>query len=140
MASLVPTPYRPEARFGISPRSIASHRPADLPARQDPHPRASDSWASEPSRTPKNPKLGKRCSAWKVDRSQAADVGHAALGEAVGGDGGGDALGVAQAEDLERRVVDLRGALLGPLEHESLDLVGHLDHAAGVHDVVRRVE
>ena len=41
-----------------------------------------------------------------------------------------------------RRVVSKMplGALLGPLEAEPVELVGHLDDAAGVHAVVGRIE
>src|SRR5439155_4790953 len=70
----------------------------------------------------------------------AAAVGHPAFGEAVGGDGGRDPFGVGQGEDLPGGVVDPGGAGLGAGGVEALDLVGDLDHAAGVDHVIRGVQ
>src|SRR6478672_7194725 len=76
----------------------------------------------------------------EVDAAQAADLAHPALGEAVGGLGGGDAVGLGELEDLAGRLEDAAGALLGALEGEALELVGDLDDASGVHAVVGGVE
>ena len=81
-----------------------------------------------------------RSTSGEVEPAEAADVAHPALGEPVGGLGGRDRVGPGQLEDGLGRVVDPARALLGPLEAEALELVGHLDQAAGVHAVVGRVE
>src|SRR6476469_3828668 len=76
----------------------------------------------------------------QVEAAEAPDVAHPALGEPVGGLGGGDRVGVRQLEDRLGGLVDAGRPLLGPLEAEALELVGDLDQAAGVHAVVGRVE
>src|SRR5690606_3456555 len=74
------------------------------------------------------------------DAPQPADLGHAAFREPVGGDRRRNPLVGGQREDLAGGVVDAGGAGLGAVEVEPLDLVRHLDQAAGVDDVVGRVE
>src|SRR4051794_13629053 len=76
----------------------------------------------------------------EVDTAQTAYLGHPTLGEPVGGDRRRHPLVVGEAQDLPGGVEDLGGPQLGALEVEALDLVGHLDHAAGVDHVVGRVE
>src|SRR3954449_11281623 len=71
---------------------------------------------------------------------QAADLGHAPLCQPVRGDRWGHPFVVRELEHPRRGVEDLLGALLGPLEGEPLELVGHLDEPAGVDHVVGRVE
>src|SRR4249920_2793782 len=49
------------------------------------------------------------------------------LGEPVRGLGGRDRVGAGELEHCLGGVVDLRSALLGAVEAEALELVGHLD-------------
>src|SRR5215208_8508121 len=74
------------------------------------------------------------------DESQPRDVAHAVLGDAVGGLAGRDALGLGAVEDVAERAVDGLDLGLGPLGRVALELVGHVDEAAGVDHVVGGVQ
>src|SRR4051795_11680080 len=63
----------------------------------------------------------------EVDPAQAADVAHPALGQTLGGLGGGDRVGPGEGEDGPGGLEDPARSLLGALEVEPLQLVGHLD-------------
>src|SRR5438874_2065953 len=122
MASLVPTPYSPEPRLGISPLARGAYA------------------APSARRARVGPRVGgAAASVGDEDRAEPAHVGHPAFGQAVGGDGRRHAIGVRRRENLAGRVVDPGGTALRPLEDEAGDLVRDLDDAAGVHDVIRRV-
>src|SRR5690606_6074825 len=68
------------------------------------------------------------------------DFRHSSLSEPIGGDGGRYTLLLRHLENLRCRVEDLRGLCPGAFHVEAADLVGHLDHAAGVDHVVGSVE
>src|SRR5215470_2253973 len=79
-------------------------------------------------------------SATEPDAAQPADLRHPPLRHPVSGDRGRHALLLREREYLLRGVEDLLGPGLGPLEAEAVELVGDLDHASRVDQVVGRVD
>src|SRR5438094_1332648 len=65
-----------------------------------------------------------------------SDLAYSLAGEGVGGGRGADVAIPGDVEDLAKRSVDGLHARLGPLRVEPLELVGDVDQAAGVDDVV----
>src|SRR6266700_6996721 len=73
------------------------------------------------------------------DSPQPSYLGHPALGEPVRGNRRRYAVLPGQGQDPLRGGENLVGLGPGALETETFKLVGDLDHAAGVDDVVGRV-
>src|SRR5262249_5540479 len=96
-------------------------------------------WAARASSGPRQPRRTRR-SAGQPDAPQPADLRHPALRKTVSGRSRRYTLLPGQREDALGRLEYLTGFRLGALKVEALKLVGHLDYAARVDNIVRRVD
>src|SRR3982751_1063058 len=90
-------------------------------------------WRCLPDRTGRvSTTVGPWSSRLQEDRTEPSDIGHRPFGEAGRGARRRPPFSGGELQDLPSGGEDPTGPLLRPGEVEALDLVGHLDDAAGV--------